>query len=108
MADAKQCDICKTFYRPYNDIIGKSDLRNAIRFCKVRTDRQIVNDDIIELCPECLKKIEKFIKCDMVPVISGGHYKFCSDCINKNECNIIIPNYDEKLDIKCIYKEETK
>lgn len=49
MANAKECDICKKFYKP------KGDEENLDM-------RIVMNSHLIDLCPSCQLELEKWYK----------------------------------------------
>lgn len=60
MSLAKKCDQCGKFYKHYPD--GNKWQWNAIR--KVQRNiagETIAQDSVIDLCPECMNKFEKFM-----------------------------------------------
>ena len=57
MAIAKQCDICKRFYKAYNTEVDAEHVSGLI-FTNVdeRGSFRYSNDSMIELCPICMKR----------------------------------------------------
>ena len=52
MAKANQCDICKKFYAVESDSV----------VIVIKRPVFFIRDDFYDVCPECAKKIEAFIK----------------------------------------------
>ena len=61
MADAKQCDICKKFYRPQNDKNRPSMYGSFINGVKLFGDHHDVIS-IYDLCEDCTNKVVNFIR----------------------------------------------
>lgn len=52
MAAAKKCDICGALFE--YDLTVR---RNGIRWCKVDGNMNVHNQEVLELCPECMDAI---------------------------------------------------
>ena len=60
MAEAKQCDRCGNFYRPYDGEKYESEKRSYHFNCiDIANEQQYKR---LDLCPECMQKIIKFLK----------------------------------------------
>ena len=57
------CDRCGMFYEYYEG--GKAfkdtEKANAVCFIDIDLERDFVNRQIYDLCPDCMKKLEKFL-----------------------------------------------
>ena len=57
------CDRCKMFYNYYEG--GKTfkdtEKANAVCFIDIDLERDYVNRQIYDLCPECMKELEDFL-----------------------------------------------
>lgn len=59
MADAKRCDICETYYMPYE---GKKKLNNFYFSTTSLNGVKRDNCKVIDLCPDCFLEISECIK----------------------------------------------
>lgn len=64
---ARKCDICKSLYEHYegDNLFSKSNglnRSNAIIMVDRDIDNKHCSRKIYDLCPECMKKIEQFLK----------------------------------------------
>lgn len=62
MADAKQCDRCKRFYRDIDDISNRPGINGRRPAIVSLNDSDFHKVSCYDLCSECMNKLVKFIK----------------------------------------------
>ena len=68
MARAKICDLCETYYKPYNE--NSHDYPNAIRLVSTSEDEYVRTVKKYDLCPDCLVAIGMLIERRKHPFVS--------------------------------------
>ena len=58
--NAKKCDRCEKYYDSYG-IKDNKDKTNAVMFVNADRNGQYFSHGLIELCPECMNEVEKFV-----------------------------------------------
>ena len=64
MAIARKCDICGTYYEPYNIANSKREVesnRNAIAFVSINDNDKYFSSTPMDCCPKCLESIRRHI-----------------------------------------------
>lgn len=67
MANARKCDVCGNLYEHYkgNSLFSNHNglnQSNAITMIDRNTENKYWNRKTYDLCPECMDKLEKFLK----------------------------------------------
>ena len=58
MALARKCDVCGEFYDRYNEIGNEP---NGFTLTKTTHDRQRINKEKLDCCPDCMEYLWDFI-----------------------------------------------
>ena len=61
MAIAKKCDVCGTYYEPYN-IKCSSERVNGLMFLNIDTSQKYFSHNTIDCCPKCMETIKRHIR----------------------------------------------
>lgn len=64
MAVARKCDICGTYYEPYNIAESGNEVKkknNGIAFLSIDNNDRYFTGERIDCCPTCLESIKKHI-----------------------------------------------
>ena len=60
--NAKKCDICGTFYAPYNN--GRNDNEpNSLRLLREDEEFDLIAKNRYDCCPDCMNKIMVLLLC---------------------------------------------
>ena len=60
MANAKKCDVCGKFYKPYNEKQNDKKV-NGFMFLNINTQMKYWSHNAYDCCPDCMDRIKNFI-----------------------------------------------
>lgn len=67
MSNARKCDRCGDFYKEYG-VLNDCKNPNGIMFVSINAERKYWSYEPIDLCPDCLKELIRFVKRPVIEV----------------------------------------